>query len=260
MDENPFDDELDDDYGVLLVNPRRARTRAGRFKKTRKRRRKRRRNPVAPVAALANPRRRRRRRTRRRNPVLVTANPRRRRRRSKRRRSYSRRRRNPFGLGGGFIKRSTAILTETGAFLMGDLLGHALMNAVWQKAGVGAWVSKQAWAQRNVENTLGLGRIAIGLLSEPFLRYVKVPANLRKWMVRANVFQGALMLTAGFKRQALQAVNLDGGMGDYMRVDGGVGDYMRIDGGMGEEFSPEFQLPSDADVEASFSGHYGGGY
>ncbi len=96
---------------MLIINPRRARNRKGRFVKNARRRRrnpialnprrKRRRNPIAAVAAV-NPRRRRRR-----NPIALAVNPRRRRHRNPialnpRKRRY--RRHNPRVAGLGAFK------------------------------------------------------------------------------------------------------------------------------------------------------------
>lgn len=242
----PLDDKLDDDIGVLLVNPR---------KRRRTKRRARRR---------ARARRKATRRRRRRNPVLMTAtNPSRRRRRRRptraRRRTY-RRRRNPFGLGGGsFVRQSTNILKETGAFLVGDMAGHAMTQFVWRKLGVGSWLETQQWALNNPNLALGLGRIAIGLVSEPVLKALKVPPRLRFWMVRSNVFAGALIATQPIKSKTMDAI----GLGGYVTTsDFGVGDYMRasyqprmssgVSGYLGAS------LPSDDEVEASIS--YGGAY
>ena len=260
MAKNP-ETEAAEDYGLLLMNPadlvenprgRRRKTpprgKGGRFRRRKSAKRRRRRNPANPVLVRAAAS----------SPPASAANPRRRRRSRGRSRIKRRsRRRNPAMFRrGGFVGNAMNTLGEAGAFLVGDLAGTALVNFVWRNLKFGQWIERQQWAKANPDMALGLGQIAIGLISDPLLKMARIPSRWRRWIVLSNVFAGALTASAKMKGQILKPLNLDG-LGDYLSVpsDEGMGDYLSVPGNLGATDPAYAQmLPSDRDVDASF-GH-----
>lgn len=221
---------------VLYDNPRRARTKSGRFKKKRSTKRRRRRNPApAPAVrrrraapkATTNPRRRRRRRTYSRAPA--------RRRRRTYRRNPSRRRgvlarfmpRGDFGLATGLVMGEVA----------GDLVVRGINKFFPQPLAMLKTTLKMEDAQ-----VLGVYRILLSTLGRPLFRMVGFRGQFAKWFHVANIFVGIENIIYPMREQMMKTMGLAGidydlmpeeqvmGLQDWVSTeDEGMGDWMATD-------------------------------